>query len=82
METLAQRVAKRAMASTSDKPPAGTPHTPVVVEISPDNSPRHSPSLSPQRESITDFSPMRLGACILVLTLPDSQEGSSVRRSR
>nr|XP_020172501.1 MICAL-like protein 1 [Aegilops tauschii subsp. strangulata] len=54
METMAQRVAKRARASTSDKPPAGVPHTPVVVEISPDNSPRHSPSLSPQHPPSMD----------------------------
>nr|XP_040245693.1 histone H1.3-like [Aegilops tauschii subsp. strangulata] len=31
-ETLAQRAAKRAKASTGDKPPAGTPHTPVLAK--------------------------------------------------
>nr|XP_020200999.1 serine/arginine repetitive matrix protein 1-like [Aegilops tauschii subsp. strangulata] len=48
-ETLAQRAAKRAKASTGDKPPVGSSRTPAVVEISPDNSPRRSPRFSPQR---------------------------------
>ena len=43
VETLAQRAAKRARASTGGKPPAGTSSTPLLVESSPDNSPRRSP---------------------------------------
>nr|XP_020161781.1 probable E3 ubiquitin-protein ligase IRF2BPL [Aegilops tauschii subsp. strangulata] len=49
MEMLVQRAAKRAKASTGDKPPASTPRTPVLVEISPDNSPQRSPRFIPQR---------------------------------
>nr|XP_020191231.1 nucleolar and coiled-body phosphoprotein 1-like [Aegilops tauschii subsp. strangulata] len=40
-ETLAQRAAKKARASTGDKSPASTPRTPALVVINPDNSPRH-----------------------------------------
>nr|XP_045087429.1 translation initiation factor IF-2-like [Aegilops tauschii subsp. strangulata] len=49
-ETLAQRAAKRAKASTGDKPAASTPRTPVLVEIGPDNSPRCSPRFSPSED--------------------------------
>ena len=38
-ETLAQRVVKRAKASAGDMPLAGTPHTQLLVESSPDSSP-------------------------------------------
>nr|XP_040249558.1 actin cytoskeleton-regulatory complex protein pan1-like [Aegilops tauschii subsp. strangulata] len=55
-EMLAQRVEKRAKASTGDKPPAGTSSTPLVVESSPEKKPRRSPRFSPQRESITHSS--------------------------
>nr|XP_020147919.1 uncharacterized protein LOC109733133 [Aegilops tauschii subsp. strangulata] len=48
METLAQRVAKRAKMSMGGKPPASTSRTPELVVISPDNSPRRSPRFSPQ----------------------------------
>nr|XP_020195192.1 MAP7 domain-containing protein 1-like [Aegilops tauschii subsp. strangulata] len=53
METLALRVAKRARMSMGSKPPASTSHTPELVEISPDNSPRRSPRFSPQRTAGT-----------------------------
>nr|XP_020200922.1 uncharacterized protein LOC109786771 [Aegilops tauschii subsp. strangulata] len=53
METLAERAAKRAKASTGDKAPASIPRTPVVVEISPDNSARRSPSFSAQHPPST-----------------------------
>nr|XP_040253432.1 uncharacterized protein LOC109765811 [Aegilops tauschii subsp. strangulata] len=65
METLAQRAAKRAKASTGDKPPASTARTPVLVEISPDNSPRRSPRFSPQHEFIIHSSSAGVGARVL-----------------
>nr|XP_020184561.1 nucleolar and coiled-body phosphoprotein 1-like [Aegilops tauschii subsp. strangulata] len=48
-ETLAQRVAKRAKASTGDKAPVGISSTPLVVGSSPESSPRRSPRFSPQQ---------------------------------
>nr|XP_020167124.1 fibrous sheath CABYR-binding protein-like [Aegilops tauschii subsp. strangulata] len=53
-ETLTQRAAKRAKASTGAEPPASAPRTPVLVVISPDNSPRRSPRFSPQHPPPTD----------------------------
>ncbi|KAM3385561.1 hypothetical protein ACQJBY_009401 [Aegilops geniculata] len=49
METLAQRVAKRAKMSTGGKPRGSTSRMPELVVISPDNNPRRSPRFSPQR---------------------------------
>nr|XP_020199309.1 nucleolar and coiled-body phosphoprotein 1-like [Aegilops tauschii subsp. strangulata] len=43
-EMLVQRAAKRARASTGDKPSAGTLHMPLLVESSPDSSPQHRAS--------------------------------------
>nr|XP_040258355.1 CRACD-like protein [Aegilops tauschii subsp. strangulata] len=53
-ETSAQRVAKRAKASMGDKPPAGTPNTPMLVDSSPETSPWRSPHFSPQHPSSAD----------------------------
>ena len=77
METLAQRVAKRARASTGGQPPAGTSSTPLVVESSPDSSPPHSPSV---RSSLSPYQRV-LGYDLLVLTLPWLQEEDGSRRS-
>ena len=75
-EMLAQRV-KRARASTGGQPPVGTSSTPLVVESSPDSSPRRSP----QRAFITHSPSMCVGYDLLVLTLPWLQEEGGSRRS-
>nr|XP_020188330.1 uncharacterized protein LOC109774021 [Aegilops tauschii subsp. strangulata] len=65
METLAQRAAKRAKASTGNEPPASAPWMPTLVVISPDDSPQRSPRSSPQRESVIHSPSTGVGVCIL-----------------
>ena len=65
METLAQRGAKRAKAPTGGEPPVSAPRRPVLVLISPDNSPRRSSHFIPQREFIIHSPSTGVGVCIL-----------------
>nr|XP_040258271.1 uncharacterized protein LOC109754103 [Aegilops tauschii subsp. strangulata] len=64
-QTLAQRARREPRPQRATSPPAGTPHTPLLVESSPDNSPRRSPRFSPKREFITRHSLTGIGARIL-----------------
>jgi hypothetical protein len=57
-------LAKRAKTLASDEPPASTVGVPETIIISPEPSPRRSPQLSPQRESITYFPLASVGVSI------------------
>nr|XP_020186347.1 autophagy-related protein 23-like [Aegilops tauschii subsp. strangulata] len=80
MEMLAQRVAKRAKASTGDEPPASASRMPTLVVISPDDSPQSSPRSSPQRGERQQEEPLRAAPD----TLPPSTtppRGASLARA-
>ena len=73
VETLAQRVAKRARASSGGQPPAGTSSTPLVVESSPAAAPSVRSPLTPH-QCVLGYDPLEL-------TLPWLQEEDDSRRN-
>ena len=80
VETLAQRVAKRARASMSGQPPAGTSSTPLVMESSPDSSPRRSPQHAFVTRSLSTCVGVRsLGADLVVVVVGGRKQDEPLR---